>query len=66
MPMLFAHFDEIDANKDGKITKNEVAAYMKSLHEHMQDQHLDKGMMAPADNGTMNPADDGAKKPEPK
>lgn len=65
MPMLFKHFDEIDTNKDGKITKEEVVAYMKKLHEHMQDQHMDKGMMAPDNKEMMKPADDGAKKPDP-
>ncbi len=65
MPMLFKHFDEIDTNKDGKITKEEVVAYMKKLHEHMQDQPMDKGMMAPDNKEMMKPADDGAKKPDP-
>jgi Ca2+-binding EF-hand superfamily protein len=44
MPMLFGHFDEFDANKDGKITKAEVVESMKK----MQDKHMDKDGMKPA------------------
>ena len=35
MPMLFKHFDEIDANKDGKISKDEIVANMKKMHHKM-------------------------------
>ena len=31
MPMLFKYFDEIDTNKDGKITKDEVTR-MENAH----------------------------------
>ena len=42
--MVFSHFDEIDTNKDGKITKEELAASMKKMHEKMQEKRGDKEM----------------------
>ena len=32
MPMLSKHFDEIDANKDGKVTPEELKAMMGKIH----------------------------------
>ncbi|MEF3060357.1 EF-hand domain-containing protein [Ralstonia solanacearum] len=33
MPKLAKHFDEIDANHDGKVTEDEIRAFMKARHE---------------------------------
>ena len=38
LPRLAKHFDEIDSNKDGIITKDEIKAYRekKGAHKHKQ------------------------------
>ena len=33
MPMLSEHFDEVDTNKDGKVTREELDAAMKKMHK---------------------------------
>ena len=33
LPHLAKHFDQIDANHDGKVTEDEIRAYMKSRHD---------------------------------
>lgn len=38
MPMLFAHFDEFDTSKDGKITKAEVIDSMQKMHERHENK----------------------------
>jgi Ca2+-binding EF-hand superfamily protein len=42
--MLFKHFDEVDTNKDGKISKGELNDYMQKMHDKMHGKH-DEEMM---------------------
>ncbi len=32
MPAVFSHFDEFDANKDGKVSSQEMSDFMKKMH----------------------------------
>jgi Ca2+-binding EF-hand superfamily protein len=47
MPRLAKDFDAIDANKDGKITQEELRAYGAKRHAHMKERGAQSGQRDP-------------------
>jgi len=48
MPMVAKHFDEIDADKDGTVTREELHDYMKARHHHKRKHKHMEPSAAPA------------------